>query len=86
MVIGNNRFDLDSSTNEVVTHDSLESGLSTLEVRPSDEALVFLSILNDTWVECVLRRTVQVKNLFFNASNAEQDRGWNGNVSLDLRL
>jgi len=60
--------------------------LSGLEVTASKKPAFFLSILNDGWVEGVLWGAIQVENLFFNASDAEKDRGSHRSVVVNSSL
>lgn len=86
MVVGDNRGDSDSRTDQVVAHDGLESCLPGLEVTASKKPAFLLSILNNGWVEGVLWGAIQVKNLFFNASDAEKDRGSHRGVVVNSSL
>jgi len=73
MVVRNNRLNFDSRANEEVTHDGLESSLSTLEVRSSDKTVLLLGIVDNSFMEGVLWRSVQIKNLLFDSSHAEDN-------------
>lgn len=84
MVVRDHGRQSDTRADQVVTHDSLESGLSTFEVITGDETSLLLGVCNDTWVESVLRRSVQVENLLFNTGDAENDRSWHCGVSFNL--
>lgn len=70
MIVGDARGESKTTANQEVTHDRLEPCLSTLEVRTRNQAAILLGILNNRWVEGVLRRSVQVKALLLNSGHA----------------
>ena len=86
MVVRNNTSKAETSTNKEITHDSLEPGLSWLEVATSQKSSLLTGILDNSWVESVLRRTVQVKDAFLNSSNAVKDRSSEWLVVLDASM
>jgi len=81
VVVGDDGGKSDTRADNEVTHGSLETGLTTLEVRTSEETTVDTSVLNNSGVEGVLRRTVQVNNLLLDASNSVEDGSGKGLVS-----
>jgi len=73
MVVGDNGGESDTGADEEVRHHGLEPGLAGLEVRTAEEGSFLLGVLDDTWVECVLWRTVQVKHTLLDGSDAVDD-------------
>jgi len=69
MVIGDNWGKSETGTNQEITHHSLESSLSTLEIWTSNEGIIDSSILNYGRVESILWGTIKVSDLLFNGSN-----------------
>ena len=58
MVVGNARSEANTTSDEEVAHDSLEAGLSRFEIRSGNQATILLGVLDDGWVESVLRRSI----------------------------
>ena len=83
MVIGDARCEADTTADEEVAHDSLEAGLTRLEIGTGEEGALVLGVLNDSWVEGVLGGTVQVGALLLDGSDAIEDGGGEGRVVLN---
>lgn len=81
MVVGDDRSKSDTRPDDEITHGSLEASLTTLEVRSSEKTSMDTSVLNNSRVESVLRRTVQVNNLLLDTSNGVEDGSGKGLVS-----
>jgi len=75
MVVGDARGKSETTANQKVTHDRLEACLSTLEIRTRDQAAILLGIFDDSWMEGVLRRAVQVQALLLDSGYAVEHRG-----------
>mmetsp|Transcript_69588 Transcript_69588/g.96645 ORF Transcript_69588/g.96645 Transcript_69588/m.96645 type:complete len:545 (-) Transcript_69588:57-1691(-) len=73
MVVRDNGSKSDTRADDEVTHGSLKAGLSTLKVGTGDETSVDASVLNNSGVESVLGRTIQVNNLLLDTSNGVKD-------------
>lgn len=58
VVVRNDGGKSDTRADDEVTHGSLEASLTTLKVGTSKETSVNASVLNNSWVESVLRGTV----------------------------
>ena len=86
MVVGNATGKADATADQEVAHDGLEAGLSTFEVRASNERVVLASVLNDSGVESVLGGSVQIKNLFFDTSHAVENGRGKGLVGFNSHL
>lgn len=86
MVVGDAGGEADSATDQEVTHDGLEPGLSALEVRAGDQGALLTGILNDCRVECVLGRAIQIEYLLFDARNAVKNGRGERLVSLNASL
>lgn len=84
MVVGNTTGDAQAGTDQKVAHDRFETGLSGLEVTAGQQTAFLLGILHHSGVERVLRRTIKVQDLFFNARHAEKHGGGHGHVTADL--
>jgi len=83
MVVGDARGESNTTANQEVAHDGLETRLSTLEVGASDQAAVLLGILNNSWVESVLGRTIQINALLLNCGHAVEHGRGKGLVGLN---
>lgn len=86
MVVGNNGRQSDTRTDQEVRHYRLESCLTRLEVGTSQEGSLLSGILNDTWMERVLWRTIQVKDTLLNCSDAVENGTWQNSVTFDSAL
>jgi len=71
MVVGDDGGDLETGTDEEVSENALDLGLTTLEVITSDVDTVALSKLDDTGDEGVLRRAVDEAVLLEDGCNSE---------------
>jgi hypothetical protein len=83
VVVGDDSRESDAGTDQEVGHHGLETGLAGLEVGATKESTFLLSVLDDTWVERVLWRTIKVKDSLLNGSDAVDDGTGESNVSGD---
>lgn len=83
MVVGDTTRQTNTGANQEVTHDSLEAGLTTLEVATGDEATLLGSVSNDGGHKRVLGRAIQVKDLLLNSGDGVQDRRRKVTVLID---
>merc|ERR1719487_1328541 len=81
VIVGDNGGEADSAANQIVTHDCLESSLTRFKVASSNIGLLFLGVIDNSRVESVLRRPVQVKNLLLNCCDAVKNGAGKSNVS-----
>ena len=63
MVVADDRGGLDSRWNQEIHENRLEFRLTRFKVVARDEDLFFLSKIDDTWYEGILRRAIDVGNL-----------------------
>ena len=86
MVVAHTAGKTKTATNEEIAHDGLETSLTALEVRAGNERALDASVLNDSGVESVLGRAVQVEDLLLDGGNAVKYGGRKGLVSLNAGL
>jgi len=74
MVVRDATSETNTTADQEVAHDSLETCLTTLEIRASNQGALLFGVLDYGWVESVLRRTIQINTLFFDGSHAVENR------------
>ena len=86
MVVAHAGCETEAAADQEVAHDGLEAGLSTLEVGAGKQAAVLTGVLDDSGVESVLGRAIQIKHLLLNSRNTVKDRSGEWLVCLDASL
>ena len=75
MVVGNDRLKFHPGRNEKISQNGFQFRLSTLEIIPTDEHLMFLGQFDQAGHESVLRTTVDVRTTFEDRRTGEDVRG-----------
>ena len=86
VVVTHDGGESDSGADQVVAHHGLEAGLAGFKVGTSDKGALLLGVLDDTWVESVLRASIKIKDLLFNSSHSEKNRGWERHIPVNHAL
>ena len=75
MVVAHTAGKSEATTDQEVAHDCLETGLAALEVRAGEEGALDASVLNDSRVEGVLGRAIQVEDLLLDGRDTVEYGG-----------
>ena len=74
MIVGNDRLKFQASRDEKIGEDGFQFCLSALEIVTGDEHLPFLSQIDNTRNQGILRTTVDVRAIFQDRSTGEYVR------------